>query len=72
MADGSNRLKYMLPTGENMLRTVQENILHNLKYGNEAKVALAPLVQRAYTIVNETGVVPYRDYAADLTFIKEN
>ena len=60
------RWKFALPKAEELLRIVQTNIVYNFRAGHEAKVQLEPLVQRAYTIVNETGVIPYKDYSADI------
>jgi len=65
------RLRYALPRAENLLRIVGSNIIRNLKYTHEAKIEMAPLVQRAYNIVNETGVIPYKDYLADVEFLPE-
>lgn len=71
MKTKQTKLKYMLPRAENILRLVASNIIRNLREGNPAKVEMAPLVQRAYTIVNETGVIPYRDYGADVVFLED-
>lgn len=71
MKTNRTRLKYMLPRAENILRVVAGNIVSNLRQGNPAKVDMAPLIQRAYTVVNETGVIPYRDYDADVVFMKD-
>ena len=71
MQTNRTRLKYMLPRAENMLRVVAGNIYSNLRAGNPAKVELPPLIQRAYIIVNETGVIPYRDYDADVIFLED-
>lgn len=71
MKTNRTRLKYALPRGESLIRIVASNILSNLKNGNEAKFDLPPLIQRAYTIVNETGVIPYRDYDADVVFLED-
>ena len=65
------RLKYALPRAENMLSIVAINIIGNLINTNEGKIEMAPLVQRAYSIVNETGVIPYKDYLADVEFLPE-
>lgn len=65
------RLKYMLPRAENLLRVVGDNIISNLRHTHKATVTLAPLMQRAYNVVNETGVIPYKDYAADTEFLPE-
>jgi hypothetical protein len=64
----SKRWKYMLPRAENMLYVVMHTIIGNLAKGNPAKVDMVPLVERAYTIVNEVGVIPYQEYDADTTF----
>lgn len=61
--------KYALPRAEELLRIVCNNIIGNLRQGNPAKLNMQPLIQRAYTIVNETGVLPYKDYAADIKFL---
>lgn len=61
--------KYALPRAEEFLKIVANNIIGNLRAGNPAKLNVMPLVQRAYTIVNETGVMPYRDYSADTKFL---
>jgi hypothetical protein len=66
-----SRLKYALPRAENLLRIVGDNIIRNLIYTHEAKVEMAPLMQRAYNIVNETGVIPYKDFEADVEFLPE-
>ncbi len=71
MQTDRTKLKYMLPRAENVLRLVAGNIISNLRAGNPAKVEMAPLIQRAYTIVNETGVIPYRDYDADVVFLED-
>lgn len=71
MQTNNTRVRYMLPTADNLLRLVTKNILENLRNGNPAKVNMAPLVRRAYTIVNETGVIPYRDYTADTAFLED-
>jgi hypothetical protein len=65
------RWKFALPKAEELLRIVQNNIVYNFRAGHEAKVQLQPLIQRAYNIVNETGVIPYRDYSADATLTRE-
>lgn len=66
-----SRLKYALPRAENILRIVMRNIVYNLRGGNSATITLAPLMQRAYNIVNETGVVTYKDYTVDTEFLPE-
>lgn len=71
MGTADKRPKYMLPRAENMLRVVANNIIGNLRNAHPAKVAMAPLIQRAYTIVNETGVIPYKDYPVDAVFLEE-
>jgi len=61
----NRRIQYMLPKPENMLRLANYNIVANLRNGHEAKLTVPNLVQRAYMVVNETGVVPFRNYVAD-------
>jgi len=70
MRTNQMRLKYALPRAENVIRIVMQNVFYNLRNGNPAKVDMAPLVQRAYGIVNETGVIPYRDYEAEAIFLE--
>jgi len=71
MTIANRTVKYAIPRAEEFLRIVNDNIVGNLRMYNEAKITVTPLVQRAYTIVNETGVLPYRDYAADARFLGE-
>ena len=61
-----NRVKYMLPKAENLLRLANNNIVENKRRKFDATVEVPPLVERAYTIVNETGVIPYRDYPVEI------
>jgi len=56
------RLKYALPRAEDYLRIINKNINYNLRKHAGVKIKQSPLLQRAYTLVNELGVVPYRDY----------
>jgi len=65
------RWKYDHPRAENMLRMVGSNIISNLRNGNPAKINLAPLIERAYRIVNETGVLQYGDYSSDVSFLED-
>lgn len=69
MKIGDKKPLYALPRAENLLYIVMQNIIGNLRAGNPAKVEMVPLVQRAYTIVNETGVIPYRGYTADTVIL---
>ncbi len=71
METGKTRTRYMLPRAENLLRLVASNIIGNLRNGNPAKIDMAPLIRRAYTIVNETGVIPYKDFEADAVFLED-
>jgi hypothetical protein len=54
----------MLPKATNLLRLVNYNIVMNLRFGNDAMLTLPPLMQRAYMLVNEVGVIPYQNYPA--------
>jgi hypothetical protein len=69
MTISNQSFKYALPRAEEYLKIVCNNIIGNLRRGNAAKLNVQPLIQRAYTIVNETGVIPYKDYAADTKFL---
>jgi len=62
----------MLPRAENVLRLVAGNIIRSLLEGNPAKIDMAPLMHRAYNIVNETGVIAYADFAADTVFLEDD
>lgn len=64
-----NRWKFILPQAVEILRIAQENIIYNLRLQTDAQITLAPLIQRAYNIVNETGVLPYRDYSTDVVLL---
>ena len=60
--------KYALPRAEVFLDINARAIIWNLRNGNDNVVVVPPLVERAYMLVNETGVIPYRDYPIDTTF----
>lgn len=66
-----SKLKYALPRGENLLYIVMQHINDSRRRGNEVEVTMAPLVQRAYNIVYETGVILYQEYTNDTTFIEK-
>jgi hypothetical protein len=69
MSVSNTQFKYALPRAEEYLRIVSDNMVGNLRAGNAAKLNLMPLVQRAYILVNELGVLPYRDYDAADVFL---
>ena len=71
MTINTKRLRYAVPKPEKYLSIVQGSILDALKKGDEAILNLAPIVQRAYTLVNETGLLPYQDYSTDVTFLED-
>jgi hypothetical protein len=60
-------IKFALPRAEIFLDVTARAIIYNIRNGNEAVLEVPPLVQRAYTLVNETGVIPYTEYPADTT-----
>lgn len=60
------RLRYILPKAENLIRLANTNIVENKRRKFDAVVQVPPLVERAYTIVNETGVIPYREYPVEV------
>lgn len=64
--------KYALPRAEEYLKVVIGNVIRNMQGGNEAKLTVAPLMQKAYVLVNEIGVIPYKDYEADTQFLGES
>jgi len=57
-----NSVKFALPKAEVFLDLTARAIIYNIRNGNEAVFEVPPLVQRAYMLVNETGVIPYREY----------
>jgi len=57
-----NSVKFALPKAEVFLDITARAIIYNIRNGNEAVLEVPPLVQRAYMLVNETGVIPYREY----------
>jgi hypothetical protein len=57
------KMKYILPQGDEFLRAATANILANIRKGVPAELMLTPLVTRAYTLVNEVGMIPVKDYA---------
>lgn len=61
----NRRIRYMLPKPENLLRLANYNIVANFRNGHDATLTLPNLLKRAYMVVNETGVIPYRNYVAD-------
>ena len=61
------RMKYILPTPDEFIRMINSNIIRNLREGHEAKVVVPPLVERAYILVNTTGVLPVMDYPVEQT-----
>ena len=65
------RLKYALPRAEEYLRIVMTNVHQNLREGNDARIRQSPLLQRAYTLVNEVGVLPFQDYNTDVVFLED-
>jgi hypothetical protein len=66
----SNRaFRYAFPRAEEYLALVMGSIINSLRNGNPTKLTVSPLVQRAYTIVNETGLMPYKEYPVDTKFL---
>ena len=72
MSSDRTRTRYMLPRAENVLRLVASNMISSLREGNPAEIDMAPLIQRAYTIVNETGVIAYADFDVDTIFLEDD
>lgn len=56
------KVKYALPKAEVFLDITARAIIYNIRNSNEAILEVPPLVQRAYMLVNETGVIPYKEY----------
>lgn len=71
MAEQGKRLKYELPQGTVVLRHVMNNVFGNLRNGQEASVTMVPLVQRAYTLVYQTGIMPVKDFPATDVFLEK-
>ncbi len=64
------RYKYALPRPEKYLMIMVANVLSNLRNGKEATIRVESLLQRAHNLVTEGGVIPYRDWDADTTFVE--
>jgi hypothetical protein len=64
--------KYALPRADDYLRLITDSIIWNSQNNSEAQFTVAPLVTRAYTLVYETGTIPYQDYAPDTEFLYED
>lgn len=62
------RFKYALPRAEVFLDITARSIIWNLRNGNDNTIMVPSLIQRAYMLVNETGVIPYKDYPEDVIF----
>jgi hypothetical protein len=56
------RVKYSLPRAEDFLDVTARAIIYNIRNGNTATLEVPPLVTHAYTLVYETGVIPYKEY----------
>ena len=66
------KLKRIPPRAESLLKHIIDSLITNARLGgNDTKVDLPPLVERAYMIVNETAALSVLDYAPEDTFIKE-
>lgn len=61
----NRRILYMLPKAGNLVRLANYNIVMNRRYGHSATVTVPSLVRRAKIIVNEEGVIPYRNYPSE-------
>ncbi len=72
MSSDRTRTRYILPRAENILRLVTSNIISSLREGNPVEIDMAPLISRAYTIVNETGVIAYADFEVDTVFLEDD
>lgn len=69
MTVSNKAFRYAFPRAEEFLALVTSTLINSLRRGNATKLIVAPLVQRAYTLVNETGLMPYREYPADTKFL---
>ena len=56
------KIKYLLPKAENFIRLANDKIVRSRKKRVEAKLDFPPLIERAYLVTNETGVVPYTEF----------
>lgn len=52
-------VQIVLPTAVNTLLMVNDNIVSNLRLGQEADIQLPSMYKRAYLIVNETDEVAF-------------
>lgn len=63
------RITIEAPTPVNFIRLIQRNIVANLRRRQPAMVALPPLVERAFQIVNLTKNIVSQDYSGDTEFL---
>jgi hypothetical protein len=49
----------------NMVSEINELIVHNARNGEEAEIQLPGMIDRAYLIFHETGIVPMADIDQD-------
>ena len=61
----ASKVTLVIPTAVNVVTAVAENINKNRRLGFDPQVSLPSVRQRAYMVVNETGVLPVQDVTDD-------
>ncbi len=51
------------------LGIIGRSVIDNSRAGNDSILSVQPLLQRAHILVNEIGVLAYKDYTADTEFL---
>lgn len=64
MARGQ-RVKLVVANAINMVSEINELIVHNARRGEETEVQMPGMINRAYLIFHETGIVPMVDLEYD-------
>lgn len=55
------RIKFVVANAINMISEMNELLVHNARMGEETQMELPGMIERAYMIFHETGVVPMID-----------
>lgn len=66
MAD-EPRIKLVVANAINMVAEVNELTVHNARMGEETEIRMPSMIDRAYMIFHETGIVPMIDVDYDTT-----
>jgi len=61
------RIKLVVSNAINMVAEVNELTVHNARMGEETEIDMPSMINRAYMIFHETGLVPMIDVDYDTT-----